>query len=138
MKRLYPDSKLPTRATPDSAGLDLYAHSETPYGSCMVEYGTGIAVEIPDGYTGFIFPRSSISGTSMRLSNSVGVLDPDYRGEVKFRFDSVNLPDSGPSYRVGDRIGQLILLATPRFEVVEVDEFSETVRGQGGFGSTGA
>lgn len=137
VKRLYDDSKLPTRATPDSAGLDMYAHSETPYGSCMVEYGTGIAVEIPDGYTGFLFPRSSISGTSMRLSNSVGVCDRDFKGEIKFRFDDTNLPDSGPSYRVGDRIGQLILLATPRFEVVEVQELSETVRGASGFGSSG-
>jgi len=137
VKKLFPDAKLPTRATPDSAGLDMYAHSEKPYGSCMVEYGTGIAVEIPEGYTGFLFPRSSITERSMRLANCVGVLDPDYRGEIKFRFDDLNLPDSYKNYEVGERIGQLILLQTPRFEVVEVEELSQTERGSQGFGSSG-
>lgn len=138
MKRLCPDAKLPTRSTSSSAGLDLYAYSEEPFGSCMVAYNTGIAVEIPEGYTGFIFPRSSITGTSMRLGNACAVIDSDFRGEIQLRFDDLNLPDSNRNYQVGDRIGQLILLATPRFEVVEVQELSQTTRGAGGFGSSGA
>lgn len=136
---LHPDAKLPTRATDGSAGLDLYCHSSNPYGQSMVEYDTGVAVAIPDGYVGLVVPRSSISGTSLRLANCVGVIDSDYRGPIKMRFDfnHESLPDSDRPYQHGDRIGQLVIVPCPSFSPVAVEELPATTRGQGGFGSSG-
>jgi len=134
---LHPDSKLPTRATDGSAGLDLYCHSSNPYGKSMVEYDTGVAVAIPEGYVGLVVPRSSISGTNMRLANCVGVIDSDFRGEIRLRFDVLNYPDSAIDYDVGDKIGQLVIVPAPQFSPVAVDELPATGRGNGSFGSSG-
>ena len=136
-KKLSPEAVLPTYAKQGDAGLDLTAISrgvvENPhYG--YIEYGTGIAVEIPEGYVGLIFPRSSISKTGLILSNCVGVIDSGYRGEIKFRFKWIKDTDS---YVPGDRIGQLVIMPYPQIEVEESDELSETERGDGGFGSSG-
>jgi dUTP pyrophosphatase len=113
-----------------------------------VEYGTGIAVEIPEGYVGLIFPRSSLSKTSLILSNHVGVVDSGYRGEIKFRFKDTRMRSrieygidqyfcSDTVYKVGDRIGQLMIIPYPKIEFEEVEELDSTNRGEGGFGSTG-
>lgn len=99
------------------------------------KYGTGLAFEIPDGHVGLIFPRSSIYKTNERLANCVGVIDSDYRGEVSFIFDVI--AGSGTPYIKGDRIGQLMIVRLPDIEVQEVEELSDTVRGSGGYGSTG-
>jgi len=92
IKRLHPDAVLPSYAKPGDAGLDLTATSlSISEDGLYVEYGTGIAVEIPEGHVGLIFPRSSISKTSMILSNHVGVIDSGYRGEIRFRFKDLEL-----------------------------------------------
>jgi len=135
----HPLAKLPTRANPTDAGLDLYAATETPFGRFMMEYDTGVAVAIPPGYVGLVFPRSSITGTCLRLANCVGVIDSGYRGTIKFRFDfAPHNDDSDRSYNVGDRIGQLVIVPCMLWEPTEVQELPGTERGTGGFGSTGA
>lgn len=134
----HPEAKLPTRGSAGAAGLDLYAVSEKPFGQNMLEYDTGVAVAIPHGYVGLVFPRSSITGTCLRLANCVGVLDPDYRGTIKLRFDFANHnQDSDRSYNVGERIGQLVIVPCMMWEPREVQELPETERGSGGFGSSG-
>lgn len=139
IKKLNQNAVVPKYATDSAAGMDLTATSEKFFADgpvSYIEYGTGLSVEIPEGYVGLLFPRSSISsGTSLSLANSVGVIDSDYRGEIKFRFRNLMF-GSGRKYNIGDRIGQLIILPYPKFEVEEVDELNDTDRGSGGFGST--
>jgi len=137
IKKLVPEAVIPAYSNPGDAGLDLVAtyvkvEDHNKYG--YFEYGTGIAVEIPEGYVGLVFPRSSICKTGMILSNSVGVIDSSYRGEIKFRFKYVS---GTASYNVGDRVGQLIIIPYPTVEFEEVSELSDTQRGADGFGSTG-
>lgn len=135
IKKLHEHSVLPKYAKPGDAGMDLTAINESWNDSNnQVTYGTGLAMEIPRGYVGLIFPRSSVSKTTLMLANSVGVVDSDYRGEVKFKF---NYLQEGPVYDVKDRVGQLIIMPFPYISFEEVDELSDTDRGEGGFGSTG-
>jgi dUTP pyrophosphatase len=140
LKKLNDKAVVPSYGTDGAAALDLTAISEKPVfegAVSYIEYGTGIAVEIPKGFVGLIFPRSSVSSaTSMVLANSVGVIDSDYRGEIKFRFKSL-LPSGGKKYNIGDRIGQLIVIPYPSVDVEVVEELSDTNRGTGGYGSTG-
>jgi dUTP pyrophosphatase len=102
----------------------------------QITYGLGIALEIPDGFMGLIFPRSSIRNTELILSNSVGVVDAGYRGELQATFVKSNGLDS-LAYKVGDRVCQLIIIPHPIVEWTEVNELNNTERGAGGFGSTG-
>ena len=97
-------------------------------------------MEIPEGYVGLIFPRSSIFKTDLRLSNCVGVVDSGYRGEIKFVFDLAAGPiiDLATCYKPGDRIGQLVIMPYPYIEPEEVIELTNSERGVLGFGSTGA
>ena len=137
IKKLHPDAVIPSYAKPGDAGLDLTATSKVwDDKKEKVVFGTGLAVEIPEGYVGLIFPRSSICKTLMSLANSVGVIDSGYRGEIKFFFKPGYRPKR--NYEVGDRIGQLIIMPYPQIELEEVAELSETERGEGGFGSSGA
>ena len=131
----HPDAKLPTYAKPGDAGMDMYCtdFSMDDYGNYV--YYTGIHMEIPTGYVGLIFPRSSISKTGLSLRNSVGVIDSGYRGEIMFKFSGNS---SRTSYEIGDRIGQIIIMPYPQVEFVEQEELSETERGVGGYGSTGS
>jgi dUTP pyrophosphatase len=133
-KKLHPDAVTPTYAKDGDAGLDLTAvRQSTNTGLPFLEYGTGIAVEIPYGYVGLVFPRSSVSKLEdFYLKNSVGVIDSGYRGEIMLRFNKSNT-----SYQVGDKIGQLIIIPYPTIYLEEVKELSNTERGEGGFGSTG-
>jgi len=94
-----------------------------------------LAMEMPEGYVGLIFPRSSISKTDHYLRNSVGVIDSGYRGEIKVRMSTPLL--GGVEYKVGDRVAQLVIMKLPWVNLQEVDELSDTDRGEGGFGSTG-
>lgn len=148
IKRLYEDAKLPTKAHADDAGFDLYAHSKSFDDEGNVVYGVGVAFEVPKGYVGLLFPRSSNAKKDLLLSNSVGVLDSGYRGEISFKFkpcakfDEYHLTwlkDANEStlYKEGDRIGQIIIMPYPEVEFVEVDELSETERGAGSYGSSG-
>lgn len=135
-KKLHPSAVTPTRAKRGDAGFDLVAMSVS---HDLVNMNhvckTGIAVEIPTGYFGAVFPRSSIKNFGMMLSNSVGVIDSGYRGEITFNFRYVLGVET--RYQPGDRIGQLIILPLPEVEFEEVAELSQTERGTGGFGSTG-
>lgn len=135
IKKLHPDAVIPTYAKDGDVGMDLTATSISLDPQGNVVYGTGLAFEIPYGYVGLVFPRSSLSRKDLVLSNSVGVIDSGYRGEVTFKFKRTKSPATG--YEVGDRIGQIIIMPYPKIEFVESDELSETERGTGGYGSTG-
>lgn len=135
VKKLDPQAVMPKRGTAGSAGWDLTALTvnEDAAGLPVVHYGTGLAFEIPEGYAGFIFPRSSCYKYGMDLTNCVGVIDSDYRGEVK----AVFMDYYGEGYKAGDRIGQIIIMPVPEVEFEEAESLSETARGRGGYGSTG-
>lgn len=132
IKKVTSTAQLPTKAHATDAGYDLYA-SSCHYEDGMLHYGTGVAVEIPAGYVGLVFPRSSIANTHLTLSNSVGVIDSGYRGEIKAKFRKEGLK----GYKVGERIAQLIIMPYPEVTFEEVDELSESDRGTGGYGSSG-
>jgi dUTP pyrophosphatase len=145
IKKIHPDAIIPSYATAGDAGMDLTAVSKEYSGDGFyIEYGTGLAIEIPTGYVGLLFARSSISKTSMVLANHVGVIDSGYRGEIKFRFKDFTKSKLsgrevpfGTVYNVGDRIGQLMILPYPQIELVEVSDLTDSDRAAGGFGSTG-
>ena len=128
-------AKIPKYAKNGDAGMDLHAVSLGIDQNNNYVYGTGLAMEIPEGHVGLIFPRSSISKTAHSLRNAVGVIDSGYRGELIFKFD-INAYNS-PVYEIGDRIGQIVIMPYPEVEFDEVFELSETSRGKGGYGSTG-
>lgn len=138
-KRLQPDAWAPEYSSEGAAGLDLrctslYYDSERDY----IEYGTGVAVAIPEGHVGLLFPRSSISKTPHSLCNSVGVIDADYRGEVMLRFRNSSRSDADyNAYTYGDKVGQLVVMPIPQVTLEEVEDLDDTDRGSGGFGSTG-
>ena len=132
-KKLHPDAKAPYLGTPGSAGWDLTAISKEEIGTFHTKYSTGLAMEIPEGHVGLVFPRSSVYKTELLLSNCVGVIDSDYRGEITAVFAG----RGDKVYNVGDRIMQMIVMPFPAVEYVEVDELTETERGAGGYGSTG-
>jgi dUTP pyrophosphatase len=135
IKRLHKDAVIPSYAKPGDAGLDLVATSVISFDKEQVTYGTGIAVEIPEGFVGLVFPRSSIRKYEQYLSNSVGVIDSGYRGEIQATFNSRYYADV--KYQVGDKIAQLLILPYPSIEFEEATELSSTDRGEEGFGSTG-
>lgn len=151
IKRLHKDAVIPSYAKHGDAGMDLTATSKEYDENGNVVYGTGLAFEIPFGHVGYVFPRSSNSKKDLLLSNSVGVIDSGYRGEVVFKFkpsayytmnDDVGFFTSLPldfleNYEIGDRIGQIIIMPIPQIEFNEVDTLEDSERGQGGFGSSG-
>jgi dUTP pyrophosphatase len=138
IKKLNENAKLPFRATSGSAGADLCACLEA---DVIIASGerklipTGIAVEIPEGFGGFMFARSSLGKRGVALANSVGVIDSDYRGEMGMLL--VNHSSEPFTVRNGDRIAQLVIIPVCAAEFVIGDNLSETDRGAGGFGSTG-
>ena len=156
IKRLVEDAVIPTYAHDTDAGLDLVATSYEYKENidCHV-YGTGLAVEIPEGYVGLIYPRSSNRKTDAYMCNHVGVIDSGYRGEVMISF---KLRDSNiksisqifepyevghkiaqliKPYEVGDKVAQLIIMPYPKIKFVEVDKLSDSDRGENGHGSSG-
>ena len=137
IKKLHPNEIKPVYSKPGDAGLDLTATSidDDLYGNII--YGTGLAIEIPEGYVGLLYPRSSNSKTDLYLTNHVGVFDSGYRGEIMFKFRPVNGIEDAYIYAVGDRIGQLIIMPYPSIKFIENEELSDSDRGDGGFGSTG-
>ena len=136
LKKLHPNAVKPKYAKESDAGMDLVATEIISNTTFQVTYGLGIAIEIPDGMVGLVFPRSSIRNTELTLSNSVGVIDAGYRGELQATFNKLNGLDS-LAYKVGDRVAQIVIVPHPIVQFVEVDELSESKRGEGGFGSTG-
>ena len=135
IKKLHREAVIPRYAKPGDAGLDLTAVdvSNDQYG-CLT-YHTGLAVEIPSGHVGLLFPRSSVYKTGQTLTNCVGVIDSGYRGEIMMKF---TLSGNRSEYEIGDRIGQLIIMPFPSIDFVEVADLSSTDRGDGGYGSTGS
>lgn len=141
----------PYKKFPEDAGFDLYATwKET--NQKYIEYGTNIIFEIPKGYVGLLFPRSSVTNKDLMLKNCVGVIDASYRGEIMFRFTRTTrdlwIPDGEGNmnkvytpkhdeYEVGERVGQIVFLQLPNISLNLVSELSETLRGAGGYGHTG-
>jgi len=139
IKKLNQEATIPEYATTGDAGLDLTAISKTKpaqFTDGSIVYGTGLAIEIPEGYVGLLFPRSSISRYGLMLTNSVGVIDSSFRGEIQLKFKPVG-NYSPLEYGVGERVGQLIILPYPQIELVEAQELSDSERGSGSYGSTG-
>lgn len=164
IKKLVPEAIIPTYAKAGDAGMDVYAVAKNVTDD-YIEYDTGLAFEVPEGYVMYIFPRSSNSKMDLLLANSVGVLDSGYRGPLKLRYKRnyriENIPDEDTDfkstttsivnynsaneyqwnackwYEIGDRVGQIMILPYPQINFIEVDQLSDTERGSGGFGSTG-
>lgn len=135
-KKLHADAVIPKFAKPGDAGLDLVAteiiFNDVDFGNIQIKFG--LAVEIPENHVGLLFPRSSIYKNNALLSNSVGVIDSGYRGEI----GAFMLGDEETfGYKVGDRVLQLVIVPVPQVEPIEVEELSNTERGDGGFGSSG-
>jgi len=149
IKKLNTLAEIPTYAKDGDAGMDVIATSIISDTPTQITYGLGIALEIPKGFVGLVFPRSSIRKTGLQLSNSVGVIDSGYRGELQATFNKlfggegmydemkVNQIQPNDFYRVGDRVAQIMIIPHPPIEFKEVNDLSDTERGDGGFGSTG-
>ena len=135
-KKLVPEAVKPKCGKPGDAGADLVATSADMFKGQMV-YGTGLAVEIPEGMVGLVFPRSSVRNYNLSMSNSVGVIDSGYRGEIMITFNITEKDKFPATYNIGDRIAQLVIMPVPLAQYVEVEELSETSRGTEGHGSTG-
>ena len=143
IKRLDERAIVPSYSKKGDAGMDLTAINISKDNVGNITYHTGLAIEIPEGYVGLLFPRSSICKKQQFLTNSVGVLDSGFRGEILAKFKPVmgsyetilELFESN-EYEVNDRVVQLIILPYPQIEFEEVEELSDTERGYGGFGST--
>lgn len=143
IKKLHKDATIPVYSKEGDAGLDLTAINISKDNVGNITYHTGLAIEIPEGYVGLLFPRSSICKKQQFLTNGVGVIDSSYRGEIMAKFKPVmgtydtilDLFESN-EYQVGDRIVQMIILPYPQIEFEEVEELSSSERGHGGFGST--
>ena len=136
VKKLDPNAVVPSYSKVGDAGMDLTITKEIENTSFSVSYGFGIAMEIPKGYVGLVFPRSSVRNQDLILSNCVGVIDSGYRGELQATFKKTQGLDS-IKYKVGERGAQIIILPYPTIYMTEVPELSDTERGSGGFGSTG-
>lgn len=135
IKKLNEAAETPSYACHGDAGLDLKAVTVTVTED-YIEYGTGLAIEIPYGFAAFIFPRSSISNYSLILANSVGLVDAGYKGELKVRFKKIG--DKDKIYEIGNKVAQLVLMPIAIANSIEVvDELSATDRGTGGFGHSG-
>ncbi len=158
IKKLSQDAILPRYATDASGCFDLfYKEDYEEEFDLVLEVSTGLSFEIPEGYVGYVFPRSSNSKYDLQLCNSVGIIDSGYRGEIKLRYRRIINPQPGRNfvvsdnnippiqwikadfacYEIGDKVGQIMILPYPKVEFKEVEELSQTERGEGGFGSTG-
>jgi len=138
IKKLIPEARLPFYAKPGDACMDLTATScEYNKDKDSFIYGTGLSIQPPAGYVTLLFPRSSNNKTDCYLTNSVGVIDSQYTGELKFSFKNRDRNVLSKPYNIGDRIGQMLVLPYPTIELEEVEELDKTERGSGGFGSTG-
>ena len=136
VKKLTETAQLPTQANPSDAGWDLYADENVellPGDITLIS--TGISLEIPDGYVGLIWDRSSLGVKGVH--RHAGVIDAGYRGEVKVCLHNTKKSGSGFVVSKGDRIAQILFQEVPLFKLVESDDLAETTRGVEGFGSSG-
>ncbi len=144
VKPLRPESKMPSKAYSADAAFDLTATSRHYDEQGNLVYGFGIAVDIPEGYAGLIFPRSSLCKYGLVLTNSVGVIDAGFHGEISAKFKpTLEYVKNHPAivepqvYEVGDRIAQLVILPLPKVSFTAVDNLPDSDRGANGSGSTG-
>jgi dUTP pyrophosphatase len=139
IKKLSSEAVIPIYAKGGDAGMDMTATKIINETLDSITYGTDIAMEIPEGFVGLIFPRSSVRKTHLFLSNSVGVVDSGYRGEIQATFKKIQGISNKAldNYKVGDRIMQIMIIPHPYVNFIEVEELSNTERGESGFGSTG-
>lgn len=139
IKKLHQNAVIPKYSKPGDAGMDLTITSIISESKIDVTYGFGVAMEIPKGFVGLVFPRSSVRKYDLSLTNCVGVIDSGYRGEIQATFKKTNWlkGENSDKYEIGDRGAQIMILAYPEVDFVESDTLSETDRGDGGFGSTG-
>ncbi len=137
-KKKDESSKLPVKGSLNAACYDVYAHSIKLERPDKIIVGLGFMTEIPPGFKGILVPRSSISKTNWMLANSMGIIDADYRGEwmMVLRTTGSVMYDALP-FAVGERCAQIYFDKVNDIEIEETDELSDTVRGEGGFGSTG-
>lgn len=164
IRKVHPDAVIPTYAHPGDAGMDVTAVAINVTDD-YIEYDTGLQFQLPSGYVMLIFPRSSNSKKDLLLANSVGVLDSGYTGNLKLRFKRSYKVENLPSeetdgkfttssilwtgdarnyrvnacnwYEVGDRVGQIMIIPYPEINFIETEDFEDTERGSGGFGSSG-
>lgn len=139
IKRLSPDVQIPSYAYEGDAGLDLRSNESVvlrPFERKLIP--TGLAIALPDGYAGFVQPRSGMAiKKGFTILNTPGLIDAHYRGELKII--AINLdPEEPIIIEKGERIAQLVIQAVPKVSLAEVDELDETDRGDGGFGSSGS
>lgn len=137
IKKTHPSGRIPTYATDGSGAFDFYsAEDRIVFPQFPNAIRLGVAMEIPVGHVMLLFPRSSIGKkTWLRMSNSVGVIDSDYRGTIHAIYDNIGCDRQ--VIKKGQRIAQGIIVPIPKVEFEEVEELSTTERGEGGFGSTG-
>ena len=136
IKKTHPNGKIPTYATDGSGAFDFYSAEDVFVELNKVcAINLGVAMEIPQGHVMLLFPRSSIGkNTWLRMANSVGVIDSDYRGTIHALYEDTWC---GRTVFAEDRIAQGIIVPIPKVDFEEVEELSTTERGEGGFGSTG-
>ena len=132
-KKLHPEAVLPSHTNPGDAGLDLTVVNIDELPNGQVRHSYGLAVQIPEGYVSMLFPRSSIFKVKERLSNSVGIIDCSYRGNIMAVFDKRMI---NGEYNIGDRTAQLVIVPFVTVESEWAEELSKTERGTGGYGST--
>lgn len=150
VKKLAPSAVLPVKAHPDDAAYDLTATAmevkffnqqgqevqQNQASHALLIMKTGIALEIPTGWQGRIFPRSNITKTAFHLANSVGIIDAGYRNEIEVRL-RFHDPYAPIPYKIGDRVAQICIEPVYQVDFVESTDLTSSARGQGGFGSTG-
>lgn len=136
VKRLHPNAVIPSYAKLGDAGMDLTITEIKEDNDISISYGYGIAMEIPIGYVGLIFPRSSVRKYDLILSNCVGVIDSGYRGEIMSTFKKIG-KFSDEKYKVGEKGAQIIIIPIPKIKLIEADTLTDSERGEGGFGHSG-
>ena len=135
IKKLKENAKLPTHGHPGDAGIDFYAVEDVFFPALgQAQVPTGVAVEIPEGYVGLIWDKSSVSfGYGLKIMG--GVIDSGYRGEIVMSLR--NLSNKDFTFKKGHKIAQLLIQKFEHCDILEVDKLSQTVRGEGREGSTG-
>lgn len=138
IKKLKNDAVIPTKGSPFAAGSDLYSAEN----DLVIEagktamIGTGLAMEIPEGYAGLVYARSGLAcKEGLAPANKVGVIDSDYRGEIKVALH--NHSSERKTVKKGERIAQIVITPFLSADFCEAEQLNQTVRGEGGFGSTG-
>lgn len=135
--KMHPDVKLPVYTTDGSGCFDIFGYDIVDAGNLTETYNTGLKFEVPLGHVMLVFSRSGHGfNKDIRLANCVGVIDSDYRGELKVKLTCDDAEMGYVDVRQGERIAQAMIVPIPKVEFVVVDELSSTVRGEGGFGST--